>query len=609
MEDEAASIADSTDEPLVSLSGGENPMLQSIHIEDEAASIADSTDEPLVSLSGGENPMLQNIHMEDEAASIADSTDEPLQRSTEALSSTVTAGESIQSEDDDVPPGLDVRTGPSSMVASHGDEELSGINSSEGVHRSDGVTSSFSKETRSEPPSDGVQPGAEDPDDVVNESCFGNRSVIVAPSPQDQCPSESPTFTSSFENVDSEIEAVDLSSPQVEPCSVDVAAPPSTDDISPESLKDDATCFPLHEASSISVSIFVSPDVTESDLSGAGCVNEDNAADLHSENGQSPESPTYESLDEASQKYLQDMTLDTHPSVVSKRGERDDVNGGLKQEEDLDKIEPEPVCSLSAAMQDEPLCTSSDDSHLVSPRTPLLSATDFEMALSEECLPPKPSGIIPLPERVVSDLIQQSVAERDLPLPVDGTHPGSPSNISLLAAQEPTIILSTDTDGALPESLHIASATDEAESELVSNSISLEERDVHDVTEPSVYELEPKRVIILISNGVPDRVQAKNQWRAMNLLDAKAVPYATVDAMNPIQRTRRNELFEISQVRNLYPQVFIEFSDGSVAFIGDWEFMEELNDASSLPKEMLDDNPQILTWEKMFSNVVESFED
>jgi hypothetical protein len=37
--------------------------------------------------------------------------------------------------------------------------------------------------------------------------------------------------------------------------------------------------------------------------------------------------------------------------------------------------------------------------------------------------------------------------------------------------------------------------------------------------------------------------------------------------------------------------------------------MEEMNDASSLPKEMLDDNPQILTWEKMFSNVVDSFED
>jgi hypothetical protein len=139
-------------------------------------------------------------------------------------------------------------------------------------------------------------------------------------------------------------------------------------------------------------------------------------------------------------------------------------------------------------------------------------------------------------------LIQQSIAERGLPLPVDGTHPESPSNISLLAAQEPTIVLSTDTDGALPESLHIASATDEAESELVSNSISLTERDVHDVTEPSVYELEPKRVLvlILISNGVPDRVQAKNQWRAMNLLDAKAIPYSTVDAMNPIQSKRRN---------------------------------------------------------------------
>jgi hypothetical protein len=162
-------------------------------------------------------------------------------------------------------------------------------------------------------------------------------------------------------------------------------------------------------------------------------------------------------------------------------------------------------------------------------------------------------------------------------------------------------------DESPPGSLLVASASDGVESEHMS--LLIEENDRVDSVGPSVYEMEPKRVIILVSNGVPDRVQAKNQWRAMNLLDAKGVPYTSVDAMDAIQRVRRNELLEISQVSNMYPQLFIEFSDGSAAFIGDWEFMEELNDASSLPKEVLDDNPQILTWEKMFSNVVESFDD
>lgn len=152
----------------------------------------------------------------------------------------------------------------------------------------------------------------------------------------------------------------------------------------------------------------------------------------------------------------------------------------------------------------------------------------------------------------------------------------------------------------------IVSPTDEMEPELINGARSIEQDD--DVRSPSVYELEPKRLIILVSNGVPDRVQAKNQWRALNLLAAKGTPYTLVDAMDSNQRARRNELFEISQIRSSYPQVFIEFSDGTTAFVGDWDFLEELNDASSLPEEVLDANPQILTWKRMFCNVVESFE-
>ena len=153
----------------------------------------------------------------------------------------------------------------------------------------------------------------------------------------------------------------------------------------------------------------------------------------------------------------------------------------------------------------------------------------------------------------------------------------------------------------------IVSPTDEMEPELINGARSIEQDD--DVRSPSVYELEPKRLIILVSNGVPDRVQAKNQWRALNLLEAKGTPYTLVDAMDSNQRARRNELIEVSQIRNSYPQVFIEFYDGTTAFVGDWDFLEELNDTSSLPDEVLDANPQILTWKRMFCNVVKSFEE
>jgi hypothetical protein len=121
------------------------------------------------------------------------------------------------------------------------------------------------------------------------------------------------------------------------------------------------------------------------------------------------------------------------------------------------------------------------------------------------------------------------------------------------------------------------------------------------------FELEPKRVLMLVSNGVPDRVQSKNQWRAMNLFEAKQVPFTIVDAMDLTQRKTREKLIEISDIKNIYPQVFIEFFDGTIGFAGTWDFLEELNDASSLPKEYLDQNPTILTWENIFCNVVHNF--
>jgi hypothetical protein len=113
--------------------------------------------------------------------------------------------------------------------------------------------------------------------------------------------------------------------------------------------------------------------------------------------------------------------------------------------------------------------------------------------------------------------------------------------------------------------------------------------------------------VILLSSGNPDRVQSKNQWRAMNLFEAKQVPFSTVDAMDVTQRKKREKLIAISEMKNNYPQVFFEFFDGTIGFAGTWDFLEELNDVSSLPKEFLDQNPSILTWEKMFCNVVHHF--
>lgn len=49
-------------------------------------------------------------------------------------------------------------------------------------------------------------------------------------------------------------------------------------------------------------------------------------------------------------------------------------------------------------------------------------------------------------------------------------------------------------------------------------------------------------------------------------------------------------------------------SNGATSYFGDWDKLEEINEASSLPKAILDQHPEIETWGKVFEDVVASFE-
>jgi len=118
---------------------------------------------------------------------------------------------------------------------------------------------------------------------------------------------------------------------------------------------------------------------------------------------------------------------------------------------------------------------------------------------------------------------------------------------------------------------------------------------------------EQKKLLVLISRGVSDRTQAANQSRALTLLRAKNTPYLEVDGNDPEMKEIRDELFQISNLRGNYPQFFLAFPDGSTTFLGDWEKVEAINDSSDLPEDILENNPNIETWEKVFGNVVSSF--
>eukprot|EP00977_Amphora_coffeiformis_P004935 scaffold1055_cov165-Amphora_coffeaeformis.AAC.9 len=101
----------------------------------------------------------------------------------------------------------------------------------------------------------------------------------------------------------------------------------------------------------------------------------------------------------------------------------------------------------------------------------------------------------------------------------------------------------------------------------------------------------------------------RRQERAAQILQASGVPFETVDGSDPVTRERREALFKISGRRGVYPQFFVHDDDvfdkeETVNYIGDWEHIEAVNDASGLPENMLAAHPAIKTWNNIFGNRV-----
>ena len=117
-----------------------------------------------------------------------------------------------------------------------------------------------------------------------------------------------------------------------------------------------------------------------------------------------------------------------------------------------------------------------------------------------------------------------------------------------------------------------------------------------------------KKFIALVSNGCPDRKQSGNQERALGWFNVKKVPHNVVDGMDLEQREMRNKLFEISGIRGNYPQFFFELEDGSIEFYGNFAKIEDLNETNGLPIDLLAQHPDMETWDRVFSTVVDSFE-
>jgi hypothetical protein len=100
------------------------------------------------------------------------------------------------------------------------------------------------------------------------------------------------------------------------------------------------------------------------------------------------------------------------------------------------------------------------------------------------------------------------------------------------------------------------------------------------------------------------RSQLMHQERAMMLFESMGIPYKCMDGSAPDHKDERNALFQLSGLRGIYPQFFlVQGGDGNhddnLRCLGDFDAIEGINEASSLPNDVLQDNPTILTWDRL----------
>lgn len=107
--------------------------------------------------------------------------------------------------------------------------------------------------------------------------------------------------------------------------------------------------------------------------------------------------------------------------------------------------------------------------------------------------------------------------------------------------------------------------------------------------------------MLLVSNVSLNRAVTQNQEKARTLLNSLRIDYFEIDGSDPKNKKIRNELFEISGQPVLYPQFFLVEHVRETKFLGDFDEVEAINDASSLSTEVLEANPSLLTWERVLS--------
>lgn len=109
--------------------------------------------------------------------------------------------------------------------------------------------------------------------------------------------------------------------------------------------------------------------------------------------------------------------------------------------------------------------------------------------------------------------------------------------------------------------------------------------------------------VILFSSLSHDTISVANTRRLQQAFISKNLKFIEIDGVNPETHDIRNKLFSVSNIRGVYPQVFIKNeADDSYEFVGNWETLEQLLDCDTLDQKVIDDN-NINTFTKVSTNL------
>ena len=111
-----------------------------------------------------------------------------------------------------------------------------------------------------------------------------------------------------------------------------------------------------------------------------------------------------------------------------------------------------------------------------------------------------------------------------------------------------------------------------------------------------------KTCLLLMSSTPFTSASEDHQRKVKGWLEGTKCVFKELDGCVEENKEMRNNLFAVSGLRGNYPQLFLVGED-STEFLGNFETLQGMIESNDLPKELLEKNPDIMTWDKAILDV------